>query len=97
MAKKQIELTPSQIKIGVYVQDHIDAFGSCLYPSWLIRDAFATNVEGLKWMVLRNMWDMRYDSLLDLTWFRDTVADSCKPFSIRKMQAQVKRYKKANP
>lgn len=94
MDSDQVELTPKQVAIGVYVQDHIDAFGSCLYPSWLVREAFGTNIEGLKWMVTRNLWDMRYDNVLDLTWFKDTVPDDQKPYSIRKLQAQVRDFEK---
>jgi len=88
---QEITLTPEQINWGVYVQNHIDAFGSCLYPSWCIRAIFKTNFEALKRIYADNLWALHYDDVLDLSLITDASPGASKPNSIREVQRRLRK------
>lgn len=63
----EIELSLDQVRFGVYIQDMIDACGSCLVLGQKFRDTFKDNTDGLGWLCVHNGWTLKHDELLDLT------------------------------
>lgn len=69
MPGKALKLTDSQAVLRDYIQNRIDASGSCLCDSQTIREAFP-DVNLLATLVMFMNWDIVYDNVLDLTFFK---------------------------